>query len=356
MHRLGIVGVCGCVLLGASCSKRERSDPDAEEWAQIQALADDPIQGAAADAGPPASGGTPTALEGEFDAFIARLAQMKAIGREAGETLLTGERLVLDHARSYVRMDENVVVEDDQGTLRAGSLVGRFSVSNKLEYVEAKGGVDLSSSNRTASAEQAIYDYRSGFVQLQGRAVASSEANSLSGERIELWIKGSRRMVCEPNALLVVKGAAGLEMDGVPSGGEGDTEIRADRVVFDEATRLAELMGNVRLRDPRAAMNCDNVKVFLKDDREIDWIEALGEVIIQADDRKALARRATYHADEKKFSLEGEPKVKQGQHVMTGDRINIWLEPRRMVCEPNARVLLYLDEETKAKFLKDIDK
>jgi lipopolysaccharide transport protein LptA len=358
MHRLGIIVLCGGVLLGASCSKRERSDPDAEEWAQIQALADDPIREGEAGSGTeqPSSEGKPAALEGEFDAFIKRLAQMKAIGREPGETLLTGESLVLDHARNYVRMDEHVVVVDDQGTLKTGSLVGRFSVSNKLEYVEAKGGVDISSSNRTASAEQAVYDYRNGFVQLQGRAVAVSDANSLSGERIELWIKGERRMVCEPNALLVVKGSAGLEMDGVPQGGDGDTEIRADRVVFDEGQRLAELVGNVRLRDPRAAMNCNNVKVFLKDDNEIDWIEALGEVIIQADDRKALADRATYHADEGKFTLEGEPKVKQGQHVMTGDRINVWLEPRRMVCEPNARVLLYLDEETRAKFLKDLDK
>ena len=77
--------------------------------------------------------------------------------------------------------------------------------------------------------------------------------------------------------------------------------------------------------------------------------------LISLGDRKALAERATYHADEGKFVLEGDPKVKQGLNVMTGDRIEFWHESRRMVCEPNARVLLYLDEETKAKFLKDLD-
>jgi hypothetical protein len=39
---------------------------------------------------------------------------------------------------------------------------------------------------------------------------------------------------------------------------------------------------------------------------------------------------------------------------MTGDRITFWQATQRMVCEPNARVLLYPDEETKAKFQKDL--
>ena len=102
-------------------------------------------------------------------------------------------------------------------------------------------------------------------------------------------------------------------------------------------------------------MNCEKVRLHLKENNEIDWIEALFEVIIQSDDRKALADRATYHADEGKFTLEGNPMVKQGPNIMTGDRITFWQEPRRMVCEPNARVLLYLDEATKAKFLKDLE-
>lgn len=354
------MALCGCVLLTVACSKRERSDPDAEEWADIQALADEAtvVPAAAAPETTAVQGvvvNNPAAVEGEFDAFIARLEQMKTAERKPGETLLTGEGLVLDHTRRYVRMDGNVVVLDDQGTLETESLIGRFSISNELEYVEAKGGVDMVSSNRTASAEEAIYNYRNGFVQMQGQATASDGGNRLSGERIELWIKGDRRMVCEPNALLELTGASGLKMEGISEGVEGDTEIRADRVVYDESKGMAELIGNVRVRDPRAAMNCANVRLFLKDDNEIDWIEALGEVIIQSDDRKALADRATYHADEGRFTLEGEPKVKQGQNIMTGDRIKIWLEPRRMVCEPNARVLLYLDEETKAKFLKDLD-
>jgi len=343
-----------------SCSKRERSDPDAEEWQQIQALADDAVVVPAAGNEEASNQVTKVvsvnqAPEGEFDAFIQRLQQMKTVERGIGQTLLTGERLVFDHDRRYVRMDENVVVTDDQGTLETESLIGRFSVSNTVEYVEAQDGVVIRSDEREASADQAVYNYQNGFVRLEGHATAFEGKNRLSGERIELYIKGDRKMICEPNALLEISGVAGLELDGVSGAADGDTEIRADRVVYDESQAQAELTGNVRVRDSRAAMNCGMVRLFLKDDNEIDWIEATSEVIIQSEDRKALADKATYHADEGKFTLEGDPKVKQGPNIMTGDRIIFWHETRRMVCEPNARFLLYPDEETKAKFLKDLN-
>ena len=339
-----------------SCSKREQSYPEAEEWAEIQALADDAVTV------PSIGNGTTNRVPtfgnvgaGEFKPFIQRLAAMQRVVRNTGQTLLTGERLVLDHDLRYVQMDKNVVVEDDQGILKTESLIGRFSVSNEVEFVEASGGVELVSSNRTASAQQAIYNYRSGFVQLEGKAAASDGGNRLSGERIQLWIKGDRKMICEPNALLEISGASGLELKGVAGTSVEKTEVRGDRAVYDESKGLAELIGNVRVRDPRAALNCDNLSLYLKEGTEIDWIEATGEVIIQSDETRALAKRATYKAEEGKFTLEGEPMIKQGLHVLTGDRILFWHETQRMVCEPNARALLHIPEDIKAKFMKDLD-
>ncbi|MDF7800658.1 LptA/OstA family protein [Pontiellaceae bacterium B1224] len=345
-----------CALILVSCSKRERSDPDADEWAEIEAMADDavvvPVQGNASTNVVPIIGNVD---DEEFAPFLQRLAAMKTIERKTGETLLTGERLELDHEQRFVRMDQNVVVVDDEGILKTESLIGRFSVSNDIEFIEAQGGVELVSSNRTASADSAIYNYRNGFVQLEGRATAASDGNSLSGERIRLWIKGDRKMVCEPNAFLEISQNSGLEFSETTEPSAEKTEVRADRAVYDETERMAELSGRVRVRDPQAAMNCEKIRIYLKDENEIDWIEAVGEVIIQSENRKALADRAMYYADEGKFVLEGEPKVKQGLNIMTGDRILFWHETRRMVCEPNARLLLYLDEETKEKFLKDLD-
>lgn len=161
-------------------------------------------------------------------------------------------------------------------------------------------------------------------------------------------------MVCEPNVLLEMASVSVADPLEEPCP-ESHTEIRADRLVYDEALNLAEMAGNVRLRDPRGAMNCEKIRLHLKEGSEIDWIEALYGVIIQSVDRKALAERVTYQVEEDKFTLEGEPKVKQGKNIMTGDRITFWQKTRRMVCEPNARALLHLDEETRAKFLKNLN-
>ncbi len=272
-----------------------------------------------------------------------------------GEALLTGGQLVLNRERRTIQMEKDVVVVDARGKLRTDRLTGYFSVSNEVQTIEARGHVRMDSDGRTAVAENADYNYQTGFVQLEGRASASDGANRLSGERIQLWVLGDRRMVCEPNAVLhITGGTSGLPFGEESDGTTMDTEIRANRVVYDQSKALAEFDGNVRVRDPRVAMNCGSVRLYLKEGNEIDWIEAQSEVIIQLEDRKALADRASYYADEGRFVLDGDPKVKQGRNIMTGDRITFWQETRRMVCEPNARVLLYPDEEMKAKFLKDL--
>ena len=415
--------LCGVLFLSA-CSKRERSAEDEAEWADIQ-----PLTNVSVVADVPAEAKTNLSRrivqsEGEdYAPLIQRLEEMEALVRSEGETVVTGEHLTLGYNQHFVRMNQDVVVLDDRGTLKADWLEGRFSASNEVESIEAKGHVRMDvqhpegrvqltgnhlvldrdrrmiqmdkdvvvvdargklwadrlvahfsvsnevkkvearghvrmeSDGRTAVAERADYNYQTGFVQLEGMARVADGVNKMSGERIQFWTKGTRRMVCEPNAFLEISDTKGVSMEGLPAEkgkAVGNTEIRSDRLVYNEAKGFAEAVGNVRVRDPRVAMNCGIIRLFLKEGNEIDWIEAESEVIIQLDDRKALADRARYYTDDGRFVLDGDPKLKMGQNIMTGDRMTFWQETRRMVCEPNARMLLYPDEETKAKFQKDL--
>lgn len=356
--------LCALLVLTVSCSKQEETGNDAGEWDDIQALDTDaavvPVPAKSVEktdksvpVADPVSAKTPVDEE-DYSGFLQRLEQAKHAERAVGETLLTGKTLVFNYQQRLVELNGNVQVLDDEGLLSADSLLGRFSASNDVDYVEAKGHVVVVSEGREARADNAYYDYKTRRMSLEGKASVEEGANSLSGERIQLWISGSRKMICDPNAVLQISGEHGLDLMGKDAGGEL-TEIRAGQVIYDEEQNRIDLIGEVRLRDPRLSMNCERVQLHLKDTNEIDWIEATSEVIIQLEDRKALADRATYYADEKKFELEGDPKVKQGKNIMTGDRITFWQETRRMVCEPNARVLLYPDETTKAKFLKDMN-
>lgn len=273
-----------------------------------------------------------------------------------GSTEIRADRMVYDEEKLLVELAGSVWVKNAQATLDAGRALIYLRSTNEVDYVEAQDGIMIRSEGRSARADQALYRYASGEVTLKGRATLSSGGNQLSGEWIQFWVaEGQRRMVCEPNATLVIADVGEVAVAGVPAANAGGTEIRSDRLVVDEQARLAEFDGNVRVRDARAGMDCEKVRIYLKESNEIDWIEALNEVIIQSGGRKALAERAEYHVDKGKFVLEGSPKLKDGRNILTGDRIVFWRETGKMVCEPNVRVLLYPDENIRQRFLKDIE-
>lgn len=407
--------VCALLLAGVSCSRQEQPVvADGENWDAIQPMADVPTNvptvgkkipalgktevAEVPDIGKkeekvPASGKTiPTigtsgdsgramvleksSTEVDYAALAQRLNDLTEHERGTNETFITGENLVFDYERRFVRMDNHVTVTDDRGELRAGALIGRFSESNSVDLVEAEKGVMVTSEDRKAIAMSATYSVQSGEIRMDGGAEVSQGSNLLSGGRIRFWMKGGRRMVCEPNARLLIRDSESLGAgDYLVSGGTkpdaekaekpkkpkaegktplGDTEITADRIVFDEEQKYAEFDHNVKVRDPRAALDCEKVRLHLKDGNKIDWIEALSEVIIQVGERRAIADTAKYLVEEGKFVLEGSPKVSEGRHIMTGDKITFWRDEQRMVCEPRARVLIYPDEQMRQQFLKDL--
>lgn len=290
-------------------------------------------------------------------------------GREYADsvTYVTGDNLLLDYVRRFARLDQNVKIRNDRGEMNTTKLIGRFSVSNTVDLVEAEGGVVVTAEDRNGRADSAAYSVTTGKMVLNGGAELRQAENMLSGGRIQFWLEGGRRMICEPDARLVIHDAENLDFDGKtvkpsekPAGSDekrataGDTEITADRIVFDEKQHFADFDGNVKVRDPRAKMDCGKVRLHLKDGNEIDWIEARSEVIIQVNERKALAEQASYFVEEGKFVLEGSPKITEGQNIMTGDKISFWRDEQRMVCEPRARVLIYPDENMRQQFLKDL--
>jgi len=427
MRQRSVLFVAGLFLFSACSKHKERSAKENAEWNKIQPVVqttkkDSASTTSSASTTPQSTQKTAPLKNEKYGILIARLKQMQTIKRRKGEALLTGEGLIFDYKRRVVRMDGNVYVRDDRGTLQAEALTGRFSQSNEVQIIEARHNVKIKSQGRLGQAQVALYTVSSGAIELRGKASVTDKTYMMQGERIFFWMKGGRRVVCEPNAYFRLKGSANFsKITGKTTQTnktKNVTEVWANRVVFDEKKSLIEMEGNIRLRNKQAALNCDMVRIFLlgtnqvrriearsnvqawsenrklradravyqantqdivlkgnvrvcndqtvmdcgqlhiflKGTNKIDWIEARFDVIIQSGERKAIAGKASYYADEEKIVLEESPKMMQGKNIMTGDRITFWTKNKRMVCEPNARLLLYPNEKTKRKFMKDLKK
>jgi len=417
--------------MGASCSKRQKEPSvadDGENWDAIQPLPDVPSNFPTSGRNLPEVGKTKQAknpkigeteekvfpdedrstplgdafrtslgmrieestTEVDYAALAARLNSLAEQPRGTNETLITGDNLVFDYVRRFVRMDGHVRVENDRGKLLAGAVIGRLSESNRVELVEAEKGVLVESKDGKAVAMNASYYVPSGEIRMSGGAKVAKGDNVLSGGTIRFWLKAGRQMICEPEARLVIRNPESLGIDVKTlqdAGGSsqvqpekserkkpilvGEMKISADRLVYDEGQQYAQFNGNVKVRDPRVSLDCENLRLHLKEDNNIDWIEAQSKVIIQIDERetakgsekhadkatkviKAMADTAKYFVEEGKFVLEGNPQIGEGPNIMTGERITFWRDEQRMVCEPRARILIYPTEEMRQRFLKDL--
>lgn len=346
MIRAGCMLLMMALLLLSACTPREQAASGDAGWEDVRPLADD-----AAVATNSVTPATEPKAE-DYTPWIRRLEELTGRERAEGETLITGEALVLDYERRYVRMDQHVRVTDARGVLETGMLLGRYSEDGGIEMIEAHKGVRIQSENRTAEAARAVYSLTDGAVKLEGGATVTGEGIRLAGGTLQLQLAGSRRVTCHPDAVLEIDSVWALQ-DDEPASNGAISVIRCAQIIYDEEESVVRMEGGVRLRDPRVDMNCGSARIHLKENNEIDWIEALSEVIIESVEGKALAERAFYFAEDGRFVLEGKPKIMVDRNIMTGDRITYWHGSGRVVCEP-ADFVLYPDEEMKAKFLTEL--
>lgn len=361
MRGIAQIGLVALLWVFAGCGDRDRLLDEADQaWEDFETVSENAqaIQsGAAVPLEDVREAVDPAQLR--YKELASRLGVLKSRPREVTETLFTGKTLLLDYQRHVVRMDGHVMVEDDRGELEAEALTGRFSVSNQIELIEASDEVEVRSEGRVANGDTATYVYADGMIQLDGSAQVVGAGSRMTGDRIRFWVRENRRVICSPNAYLELSNAEQLSQNDAeetpqPETTNRVTRVTAERIIFDENKRQALIEGDVVVRDPRAAINCGKVKIYLKENNELDWLEAQSDVIVQSGERKALAEQIRYYAGEEKFVLEGHPMISEGQNVMAGDRITYWRLEDRLVCEPNAKVVFHLDDDARKRMQQDL--
>ncbi len=120
-------------------------------------------------------------------------------------------------------------------------------------------------------------------------------------------------------------------------------DITADKLVAENSAHTAEFSGNVRAVQGATELLADRLKLFYGEGqgtdtaaatRNIDKIEAYGQVRITFDNKVAVGDQAIYITEERKLILLGPgAKVISGQDEITGSRITFYRNDGRVVLD-----------------------
>jgi len=143
--------------------------------------------------------------------------------------------------------------------------------------------------------------------------------------------------------------AAGLLIAGAASGQTNDpaaaetnaTEITSVKLEFDYKNHFARFEENVTVNDPRMKLTADKLTVLFDEAGNAKTIRAEGRVVIIQEDKRATADKAVYDVATGEIVLEGRPRVMRGRDTLEGEKITLWRDQNRLICQPGARLRLY---------------
>jgi len=108
--------------------------------------------------------------------------------------------------------------------------------------------------------------------------------------------------------------------------------ITAERLEADNTLRQVKFTGNVVARQGDVAIYAARILlVYPEKGRDIERIEAEGDVRIVQGSRVATGQKASFYNRERKIVLTGSPKVYQDDDFVEGDEITVLLDEERSI-------------------------
>ena len=153
-----------------------------------------------------------------------------------------------------------------------------------------------------------------------------------------VWAAGS-------NAVLESATAAWIK-----EGGTNSTMITSKRLTFEPDIREAVFDGNVVVVDPEVTITSDTLRVRFTEDNKIQSVSAQGSVNISQGLRVGTCKDATYNVADGQIVMTGTPRIQDGKNVLKADVIRFSPHTSKIVCEPNAVLIMYPDREQRKEF------
>ncbi|HEY6007735.1 MAG TPA: lipopolysaccharide transport periplasmic protein LptA [Geobacteraceae bacterium] len=142
---------------------------------------------------------------------------------------------------------------------------------------------------------------------------------------------------------------------GAPVAGERNSQpiqIKSDELLTDSGKKTATFTGKVVARQADITMYADRLIITYADkSRDVEKVEAFGNVRITQGNRLAQAAHAFYDNKAGRIILDGTPKVIQGDDVVTGKVITYYVNEERSVVTggPDERVNAVIHPRDKGK-------
>ncbi|MEM7790114.1 MAG: LptA/OstA family protein [Verrucomicrobiota bacterium] len=229
-----------------------------------------------------------------------------------------------------------------------------------LRSFEANEKVVIRQLDRVARAESAIFDPKSGDVDLAGQPVIEASGAYISGHEIksrsgELHIKGSKEMGRAQVILSQVGGLGILGSDSLSS----ETIVLADAIALKDSTAGNEFDfdGSVEVLSGPLKMNSDKLRIEAQrleslqagaaasNDLKVgsvDKVVAEGSVEIERDGQFASADRVIFHPSTERAELIGDPVVENGEARIEGHLMELQPKGARVDGSPEQPVVVTL--------------
>lgn len=117
-------------------------------------------------------------------------------------TTIRADKLSFDYRDMVALFEDNVVVKDPELHMTADRMLVYFDNTNDVRQVRASGDVRVTSENRSAKCENAVYIRKEGQLILTGNVELQRDRNVLKGRRIVFWINDERVEVEPGNMIL----------------------------------------------------------------------------------------------------------------------------------------------------------
>lgn len=285
---------------------------------------------------------------------------------------VTSNQFTFSQKENNVQYLGNVNVSEEGTRLRCDKL--QFisaGASNGFEQVIGEGNaridVDKPDQKFSASGDQFVYVRTQNELAISGNVSWRGESQkgranyvTLRQNGKELSAAGNVQLELDKNQLKE-SGMIGVPMALSGSQNTGKLTARSDNL--NSISNRITLFGNVWVQDGDASLYCDSLHIYFKEtlgaaeekaekttstggqEREIEWIEATGNVKISQKDHRIETQKAVYKLADSTAVFEEHTSWSSDRLTGESDQLFMWAEPRSAQAKGNVKVIVPVEGE-----------